>query len=137
MGRRVLIAITGASGSIYPAQMIEKLLQLTDQWEALSVVATDNAMDVWQVEMQAPFEKKEGIAYFDKNDFSAPFASGSGQYDTMIIAPCSMGALGRIANGISNDLITRAAVAAEMFAVDGIQTVMNRYNPETTAPEVD
>ncbi|MEY4660294.1 MAG: hypothetical protein RLZZ42_246, partial [Bacteroidota bacterium] len=46
---------------------------------------------------------------YNKNDFNAPFASGSGQYDTMIIAPCSMGTLGRIAAGISNDLITRAA----------------------------
>ncbi|MCH5596548.1 UbiX family flavin prenyltransferase [Niabella ginsengisoli] len=109
MGRKILIAITGASGSIYPAQLIDKLLQLKDQWEEVSVVATDNAMEVWAVEMQAPFENKKGVKYFNKNDFSAPFASGSGQYDTMIIAPCSMGALGRIANGISNDLITRAA----------------------------
>ncbi|GAB3415077.1 UbiX family flavin prenyltransferase [Niabella aquatica] len=109
MTKRVLIAITGASGSVYPAQMIDKLLQLKDQWEELSVVATDNAMEVWHVEMQAPFIKKEGVRYFHKNDFSAPFASGSGQYDTMIIAPCSMGTLGRIAGGISNDLITRAA----------------------------
>jgi len=46
---------------------------------------------------------------FEKNDFNAPFASGSGQYDTMIIVPCSMGTLGRIANGVSGDLITRAA----------------------------
>lgn len=109
MGRKILIAITGASGSIYPAQMIDKLLQLKAQWETLAVVATDNAMDVWQVEMQEAFKEREGMRYFSKNDFSAPFASGSGQYDTMIIAPCSMGTLGRIANGISNDLITRAA----------------------------
>jgi len=53
--------------------------------------------------------EQAGVTYFHKNDFTAPFASGSGQYDTMIIAPCSMGALGRIAHGISNDLITRAA----------------------------
>ncbi|WP_346237820.1 UbiX family flavin prenyltransferase [Niabella insulamsoli] len=109
MNKKVLIAITGASGSIYPAQMIDRLLTLRSQWDELSVVATDNAMEVWKVEMDRDFERKEGVRYFNKNDFSAPFASGSGQYDTMIVAPCSMGALGRIANGISNDLITRAA----------------------------
>ena len=109
MKRKILIAITGASGSIYPAQLIDRLLELTEQWDELAVVVTANAMDVWAVEMQTPFQQKPGVKYFDKNDFSAPFASGSGQYDTMIIAPCSMGTLGRIANGISNDLITRAA----------------------------
>lgn len=107
--RKILIAITGASGSIYPALLIRKLLQHKEQWQELSVVATDNAMDVWKVEMQAEFVQHKEIKYFNKNDFMAPFASGSGQYDTMIIAPCSMGTLGRIANGISNDLITRAA----------------------------
>lgn len=109
MGKKIVIAITGASGSIYPAQLIDKLLALKDQWDELAVVVTDNALEVWQVEMQDAFSKKEGVQYFSKNDFSAPFASGSGQYDTMIIAPCSMGTLGRIAHGISNDLITRAA----------------------------
>ncbi|HOZ85153.1 MAG TPA: UbiX family flavin prenyltransferase [Niabella sp.] len=109
MQKKILIAITGASGSIYPAQLIDKLLKIKDQWQELSVVATDNAMEVWKVEMQSDFIKKESVRYFHKNDFSAPFASGSGQYDNMIIAPCSMGTLGRIANGISNDLITRAA----------------------------
>jgi flavin prenyltransferase len=49
------------------------------------------------------------LKFYSTTDFSAPFASGSGQYDTMIIIPCSMGTLGRIASGISNDLITRAA----------------------------
>ena len=47
--------------------------------------------------------------YFEKFDFNAPFASGSAGYNTMIVAPCSMGTLGRIATGISDDLITRAA----------------------------
>ena len=47
--------------------------------------------------------------YFSKNDFMAPFASGSGDYDIMIIVPCSMGTLGRIASGVSRDLISRAA----------------------------
>ena len=47
--------------------------------------------------------------FYCQADFNAPFASGSGQYDTMIIVPCSMGTLGRIASGISNDLITSAA----------------------------
>ena len=49
------------------------------------------------------------LCFYEQNDFNAPFASGSGQYNTMIIIPCSMGTVGRIASGISNDLITRAA----------------------------
>ena len=109
MKKKILIAITGASGSIYAAQIIDKLMAANNQWQELSVVVTSNAMDVWKVEMKTPFQQKPGIRYFDKNDFAAPFASGSGQYGTMIIIPCSMGVLGRIANGISNDLITRAA----------------------------
>ncbi|MFV0605223.1 MAG: UbiX family flavin prenyltransferase [Niabella sp.] len=109
MARKVLIAVTGASGSIYPQRLIYKLLKMNQQWDDLAVVATDNAKEVWQVETGIPFKKQENVLYYDKNDFSAPFASGSGRYDTMIIAPCSMGTLGRVANGISNDLITRAA----------------------------
>src|SRR5690606_24610953 len=53
--------------------------------------------------------KNYPFPFYSKNDFSAPFASGSAQYDTMIIAPCSMGTLGRIAGGVSSDLISRAA----------------------------
>jgi 4-hydroxy-3-polyprenylbenzoate decarboxylase len=49
------------------------------------------------------------LEIFETDDFKAPFASGSARYDTMIIIPCSMGTLGRIATGISTDLITRAA----------------------------
>src|SRR5690606_5943322 len=49
------------------------------------------------------------FTFYSKNDFEAPFASGSAKYNTMIVAPCSMGTLSRIAHGTSNDLLTRAA----------------------------
>jgi len=107
--RKIVIAITGASGSIYARQLLNKLMPLKDQWQELSVVMTDNAKDVWQTELGDKSYESFPVRYFGTNDFMAPFASGSGKYDTMIVIPCSMGTLGRIAAGISNDLITRAA----------------------------
>jgi len=109
---KIVIAITGASGSIYARLLIEKLLAIKNQWNELSIVMTDNAKQVWQTELEnQDYEayQGKGVRFFAKNDFNAPFASGSGQYDIMIAIPCSMGTLGRIANGISDDLITRAA----------------------------
>lgn len=73
------------------------------------MVMTENAKTVWQTELGNDEWKNFPVKYFTTTDFSAPFASGSGQYDTMIIIPCSMGTLGRVAGGISNDLITRSA----------------------------
>jgi 4-hydroxy-3-polyprenylbenzoate decarboxylase len=70
---------------------------------------SSNAKQVWQTELQNNSYENYSIKFYDKTDFSAPFASGSAQYNIMIVVPCSMGMLGRIANGISDDLITRAA----------------------------
>jgi flavin prenyltransferase len=106
---KIVIAITGASGSIYSKILISKLLTIKNQWEDLSVVMTENAKQVWQTELGDDAYKNLPIKIYAQNDFNAPFASGSGQYNAMVIIPCSMGTLGRIANGISNDLITRAA----------------------------
>jgi flavin prenyltransferase len=107
--KKTVVAITGASGSIYAESLLKKLLALKEQWSALSVVMTTNAREVWKTELANDSWKDLGVKIYDTTDFSAPFASGSGQYDTMIIIPCSMGTLGRIATGVSNDLITRAA----------------------------
>jgi 4-hydroxy-3-polyprenylbenzoate decarboxylase len=107
--RKVVVAVTGASGSIYADLLIRKMKLIRDQWSDLSVILTDNAKDVWATELGNEDFSILGLPVYGKNDFNAPFASGSGQYDTMIIVPCSMGTLGRIASGISNDLITRAA----------------------------
>lgn len=104
-----MIAISGASGSVYAANLLDKLLGAKEQWTELSVVMTDNAKEVWKTELENDSWKNYPVKLYSTTDFSAPFASGSGQYDTMIIIPCSMGTLGRIASGISNDLITRAA----------------------------
>jgi 4-hydroxy-3-polyprenylbenzoate decarboxylase len=106
---KIVIAITGASGSIYPKLLIERLLTIKDQWKELSVVMSENAKDVWRTELENEDYKNYPVKFFEKNDFYAPFASGSAKYNIMIVAPCSMGTLGRIANGISDDVITRAA----------------------------
>jgi flavin prenyltransferase len=106
---KIVVAITGASGSIYPKILLNKLQVVKDQWASLAIVITDNAKLVWQTELDNNSYDFYQAKYYSKTDFTAPFASGSGDYDIMIIIPCSMGTLGRIAGGISNDLISRAA----------------------------
>jgi len=107
--KKIAVAITGASGSIYAKLVLETLVSLKDQVKELSVVMTDNAQLVWKTELGNDAYNHFNDRYFYTKDFMAPFASGSAQYDALIIVPCSMGTLGRIAAGISNDLITRAA----------------------------
>jgi 4-hydroxy-3-polyprenylbenzoate decarboxylase len=106
---KIVVAITGASGSIYANQLLNKLVGLKDQWQELAVVMTENAKLVWKTELENEMYNNYPVKFYTQNDFFAPFASGSGQYNTMIIIPCSMGTLGRIASGVSSDLITRAA----------------------------
>ena len=107
--RKIVVAATGASGSIYVKLLLDKLGALKDQWNDLALVMSDNAREVWETEIGDASYQNYPYPVFGKNDFNAPFASGSGRYDTMIVIPCSMGTLGRIAGGISNDLITRAS----------------------------
>jgi 4-hydroxy-3-polyprenylbenzoate decarboxylase len=110
--KKIVIAITGASGSLYAKLLLDKL-QAIGGWHHISIVMTDNAKKVWRTELDEDADcyplKDSSIQHFGLSDFMAPFASGSGQYETMIIIPCSMGTIGRIASGVSNDLITRAA----------------------------
>jgi flavin prenyltransferase len=105
--RKIIVAITGASGSIYAKILLDTLAKI-DNLE-IGVLLSDNAKIVWKTELENENYNNYSFTFYDKNDFNAPFASGSAKYDTMIVIPCSMGTLGRIANGISNDLLTRAA----------------------------
>lgn len=106
---KIVVAITGASGSIYSKLLLDKLLAIKPQWTELAVVLTENAKLVWETELGNDSYNNYPVKFYGQQDFMAPFASGSGQFDSMIIVPCSMGTLGRIASGTSNDLITRAA----------------------------
>lgn len=106
---KIVIAVTGASGSIYAKVLLDRLMNMKDQWAEVGVVMSDNAKMVWEYELGNRDFTNYPVTFYEKNDFMAPFASGSGQFGSMIIAPCSMGTLGRIASGISDDLVTRAA----------------------------
>ena len=106
---KIIVAITGASGSIYAKVLLDKLTLLKDQVEEVGVVMSDNAKDVWKFELGDESYNDYSFKFYQKNDFMAPFASGSAKFETMIVAPCSMGTLARIAQGTSSDLTTRAA----------------------------
>ncbi len=107
--KKIIVAVTGASGAIYAKVLLDKLQLLQEQIETVGMVFSDNAKAVWEYEMGNRDYEKLNFTNYDKNNFFAPFASGSARYETMIICPCSMGTLARIAQGISNDLVTRAA----------------------------
>jgi len=105
--KKIIVGIAGSSGSIYAKRLIEKLKAYSEI--EVGIVMSDNAIINWEIEL-GEF-KKEDIPFkiYGKKDFYAPFASGSAGYKYMVVIPCSMGVLGRIAHGISNDLMTRAA----------------------------
>ncbi len=109
MINKIIVAVAGASGSIYAKILLDKLVKLQNQFDELSIVFSKNAKDIWKHEIGNVDFNKYPFSYYENNDFSAPVASGSSKYNTMIICPCSMGTLARIANGTSDDLISRSA----------------------------
>jgi len=109
MKRKILVAVTGASGSIYARLLLDRLKQLKAPPEETGVIFSGNAREIWSMELGGEYEPGSPFRIYENDDFHAPFASGSSSFDTLIICPCSMGMLGRIASGCSDDLITRAA----------------------------
>jgi 4-hydroxy-3-polyprenylbenzoate decarboxylase len=110
MGKlKLIIGITGASGSIYAKLLLEKVKALESQVEECGVVFSDNARAVWAFELGQFDENQVPFPLYRPDDFFSPLASGSAGFDVMIVCPCTMGTLGRIASGVSSDLLTRAA----------------------------
>ena len=119
---RLIVAVTGASGALYAIRFLRQASRLYDQ---VYVTMSDQAPMVFATEtgraLPTPFtaadylaeegssETYSNVTFLSSRDYFTPPASGSFRHDGMVIIPCSMGTLGRIANGISNDLTTRSA----------------------------
>ncbi len=100
---KVFVGITGASGSIYALHLIKQL-----QLQGVEVCAsfTEQGKQVWQWELG---DKDLDVKIYKNDDFMSPPASGASDIDAMVVCPCSMGTLAKIANGISDNLLVRAA----------------------------
>ena len=109
MKNKIVIGITGASGAIYAKQLIDNLSKLEEQISDVAIIFSENGIKVWNYELENYKIEKIPFKIYNNQDFFAPFASGSSTYNAMIICPCTMGTLGKIANGISENLITRTA----------------------------
>ena len=122
--RRLVVCVTGASGSIYARRLLHlvgaaqrgELAGVDPQPELqVDVVASQNAPQVWQHELGEPMPEDLGLPggrRWDRMDFSAPFASGSNAPEAVIVMPCSMSTLARAANGGGSDLIARTCEVA-------------------------
>ena len=110
---KITLAITGASGTIYAHRLLQYLIN-SEQVTAIYLVMSDSAKLVAEHELPevsfVDYVVSGGkVELLDNNDFFTPIASGSNSADAMVILPASMGSVGRIAGGISGDLIARAA----------------------------
>lgn len=120
---KFIVAMTGASGGLYALRLLHKLVECEAQ---VSLVVSEAAcvslaeetgikLNAHHVDLEKLFSNRvlkrarELVKTFNPRDIGAPAASGSSRHDGMIVVPCSMGTLGRIAHGTSDDLICRAA----------------------------
>ena len=104
---KIVIAVSGSSGSRYAKILIEKLQKMQEL--ELALVYSQQALVNWKLENPEVDLNSYPINYYGPNDFNAPFASGSARWDGMIVCPCSAGFLAKVATGIAEDLMSRAA----------------------------
>ncbi len=109
---KILVAVTGASGAIYAKRLLDALSVVHKADSTLEVVVcfSTNGRLVWQHEIGG--EPSHGFREFANDDFSCSFASGSALWHAVVAVPCSVGRVGRIAGGMADDLIARAADVA-------------------------
>lgn len=107
--RRIVVGISGASGAPYAKRLLEVLRTEVESGQlSVSVVLSNTAEEVWSHECEGSVHDL-GLPVYGGRDYAAPFASGSSAPDAMVIIPASMSTVARVAQGISDNLLTRAA----------------------------
>jgi flavin prenyltransferase len=109
--RKIVVGITGASGAPYAKRLVSYLsnrVRTAGDLE-VGVCLSATAPEVWALECGGDLRDQIDLPIYGMRDYKAPFASGSAGWDAMAIVPCSMGTCARIAHGISDTLLTRAA----------------------------
>jgi 4-hydroxy-3-polyprenylbenzoate decarboxylase len=119
MNKKYIIAVTGASGSIYAKKLLEALSKTNAR---LFLVFSSTGLIIFEKELKIKFPEKgkvkkflsdyfknKNLEYFDNTELSASISSGSFRTDGMVVIPASMGSIARIAGGISSNLVERAA----------------------------
>lgn len=104
--KKIVVAISGASGSIYAKRLLDNLARTPHQ---VAIVMSEHAGQIWNEEMEGLDIKKYDRPIYGIRDFTVPFVSGSSAWDACVVIPASMGMLGRIAHGFSDDVIARTA----------------------------
>jgi 4-hydroxy-3-polyprenylbenzoate decarboxylase len=103
---KILIAITGASGALYAQRLLDNLDPRSHE---IHVVLSHYAQQVIAEELPDGLRLPAGAKTYNIKSMNAPFASGSNPPDAMVVIPCTMGTMGRIAHGYSEDVLLRAA----------------------------
>jgi 4-hydroxy-3-polyprenylbenzoate decarboxylase len=103
---KILVAITGATGAIYAQRLLDNL---NPQQHEIHVVLSNYAQQVIAMEFPGGLQLPDGAQTHNLKSMNAPFASGSNPPDAMVVIPCTMGTMGRIAHGYSEDVLLRAA----------------------------
>lgn len=103
---KILVAITGATGAIYAQRLLDNL---NPREHEIHVVLSNYAQQVITMELPAGLRLPDGAQTHNLKSMNAPFASGSNPPDAMVVIPCTMGTMGRIAHGYSEDVLLRAA----------------------------
>ncbi len=107
MKKKIVLGLTGASGAPYARRLVTVLRERDDV--ELGVCLSQTAPEVWALECGGDLREQIGVPVWGVRDYKAPFASGSAGWQAMAVVPCSMGTAARIAHGISDTLLTRAA----------------------------